>query len=566
MSSAEKTPDQIITSPADIDHSRYRVLLGPIRHIARPFHEIGEVRVVGTDSLSTAHSWLHTELARYLEPDHRERADGARAAIVDVDRAAATATLVSSLHGPTAAILDKVTALMAAAPPALLPDFSRPYRARLYNRLDLITYESAPFHTEAAARLWLQHKGEQAHSDGVQASITRLDPTLGWPRPVFEFAALRPDFGAKLHSNLTNLDNADNAFLPRVQPGAPSSMLGADSNTEPVLQEQTSASDLFGETVYRDRLAYHRHSTPALDQPTAADSHPAAFALQDHYRVRRDNPVHATWDTAMITAARHEADRALTPRRVFRFHDRRDTSRIIEVLWTGSAVPLHRRGWFATEHRQTPEATTFVAILGQRSSGLEILTMLTDRMAAFSTTTPVLRPAVDIPREPNQAILALDALHNRLTSQVHELTRQSDILRRPFAVHSSGPASTAESGSQTDRDYPPDRVFDFWRDGLFPGSRTGAITHNPLVRHNDRAEQALEPAAGRAAEQPAEHSTGTDPATRTERGGRITGLIEITHAQQPPEHHSTPTLETNPQAMPDALDRKQGPAASHELD
>ncbi|MGF6888031.1 hypothetical protein ABIA39_006544 [Nocardia sp. GAS34] len=564
MSSAEREPDQIITSPADIDHSRYRVLLGPIRHVTRPIHEIGEVRVVGADSLRAAHSWLQKELAQYVEPVHRERADGARAAIVEVDRAAATATLVSSLHGPTAAVLDQVTDLMAAASPASLPDFSLPYRARLYNSQDLITYESAPLQTEAAARLWLQDKGERAHSDGVQASITRLDPTLGWPRPVFEFAALRPDFGVKLHGSLSDLDNADDAFLPRLQPDARPSLATAYENTEHGLQAQTSASDLFGETVYRDRLAYRRGSAHiAAGQPAGTDSHPATFALRDLYRVRRDNRAHPTWDTSMITAARREADRVMTPRRVFRFHDRRDASRIIEVVWTGSAVPVHRRGWFATEHRQTPEGTTFVAILGRRSTGLEILDMLTDRMAAFGTTTPMLRPAVDIPREHDHEIFELDSLYDRLASQVDELTRQSDTLRRPFAVHRTGPANPIDS--REGRDYPPDRVFDFWRDGLFPGSRTGAITYNPFVQHNDRHEQGLTHAPDRTADYSTKRAANTDPGPHTEPGGRIAELIEMTHTQQPPGHQSTPTPDTSPPAMPASLDRERNHTADHEL-
>jgi len=563
MSSVENGPDQIITTPADIDHSRYRVVVGPIRHIRRPSHEIGEVRVVGADSLSTAHSWLQEHLKGYLEPDHRARADGARAAIIEVDRANATTGLVSSLYGPTAAVLGQVSELVTAQSRALLPDFSRPYRARLYNDEDLVTFESEPFQAEATARQWLQERGERGPMDGVQASITRLDPTLGWPRPVFEFAVQRPDFGANLCNSLIDIEDADDAFLARVQPGSPS-VLTAYQNTEHALQAQTSASDLFGETVYRDRLADRLRSTQIVNHPAETDSHPAMFALRDLYRIRRDNPAHTTWDTSIVSAARREADRVMTQRRVFRFHDRRDASRLIEVLWTGSAVPLHRRGWFATEHRHTPEGTTFVAILGRQTTGRAMLHMLTDRMPAFSTTTPVLRPAVDIPREHDHEILDLDYLHSSLTEQVHKLTRQSDTLRRPFAVHKTGQATTIESVRGEGRDYPPDRVFDFWRDGLFPGSRTGAITYNPFTWHNDPHEQGMVPTAGRPGEHSPERATATDPVPHTEPGERIAGLIEIARAQQPPEHRTAP--ETTPHAMPAALEHERDPTIDHELD
>jgi hypothetical protein len=235
-------PDPIITAPADIDHSRYRVILGRVRRVARPIHESEEVRVVGADTPSAARTWLGQQLTGYLTPEQLQRADGARAAIVEVNAADATTRLVSSLYGPTPAVLDHVVQLTRCTSAATRPDFSRPYQARLYNAEDLINYQSPPLRTEAAARIWFQDMAERAHNDGVQAGITRLDPTLGWPRPVFEFAAVRPNFGAKLHSSLTYLDNADDAFLLGPRAGGAPTVLAAYQNTTRGLQAQTSAN------------------------------------------------------------------------------------------------------------------------------------------------------------------------------------------------------------------------------------------------------------------------------------------------------------------------------------
>ncbi|WP_067666027.1 hypothetical protein [Nocardia miyunensis] len=553
------TDSTVHQDPSAIDRTRYRVAIGEVGRFDRAVREYGPLHVAGTDSLHSAYAWMAERLAGYTsERDGNRSSWGARAAVLDVNQHRETVTLMHSLHGYPAQLHTQVTQLMSGETTGVT-DLGHPYRARFYNAEDRYTAESPPFSSEAAARMWLSDKAETYLSDGVEAAITRLDPTNGWPRPILELGR-EPDgwlFGATVSNDLTDLTDAEAAsflsfsFTQHEDLIAP--LIDAYHDADKTVHEQRSAHDRFLATVYRDRLLHLLHS--AADERTAGfgHDHGVEFPLPDSYQVLDLSGEQPNWIDAFV----HQLDRdradALRPSEQFVFRDHDDRSRVIEVTWHPEHTGSDRRGWYATESVDTPDGPHFVAMLGRRETAVQILDMLADRMIGFASTQPVQRPAVNVPQDHWQAILAVGLRQRRFTGQAEAVAQQADTLRRPLGTVPGQLDNPGEAGPRNDATPP----FDFWRDGVFPGMHVDNVAYNPAVW--DLADNGTLTRKGIGA-----HTHGGE---NTDNGRRITRLLDAAIRDRDRTSETKPARTADPVAedtITIALDQQQ-PETGHEL-
>ncbi|MGF6888029.1 hypothetical protein ABIA39_006542 [Nocardia sp. GAS34] len=531
-------PSTVYEDPRAIDRTRYRVVIGEVGAFDRAVREYGALHVAGTDSLQSAYAWIAGRLAGYTADREGNRsAWGARAAVLEVDQDRGTVTLLHSLHDYPAQLHTHVTQLISGQTPGqttIVADLAHPYRARFFNAEDRFTVESPPFTSEAAARMWLSDKAVTHLSDGVEAAITRLDPTNGWPRPILELGR-EPGgsvFGAALSSHLTDLTDAEAAAFSSFaqHDDLLSPLINAYHDADNAVQHQHSAHDRFLATVYRDRVLHLLHS--AADERTTRFGHDHAteFPLLDSYRVLDPLGDRPNWIDALVHQMEDERTDGLRSGEQFVFRDQDDRSRFIEVTWRPEHAGSDRPGWYASESADTPDGPHFVAMLGRRETALQILNMLEGRMIGFTSTQPVQRPAVNVPQDQWQAILGASLRQRRFTGRAEAIAQQADALRQPLGTipqldHPGdlGPSSDAA---------PP---FDLWRDGLFPGMRVDGVAYNPAVWEHDGdrtlTRRTITPHAHRS--------------DAMDTGHRIAGLLDVAirHRDHGPDTTTAPTAD-----------------------
>lgn len=549
----------VYENPRAIDPTRYRLVIGEVAAFDSAVREYGAVHVAGTDSLESGYAWIAGRLAEYTAGREGNRsAWGARAAVLTVDQHRGTVTLLHSFHGYPAQLHTQVTQLMSGRSRGETAVVVDPYQARFFNAEDRFTVESPPFTSEAAARMWLSDKAKTYLSDGVEAAITRLDPTTGWPRPILELGG-EPDgslFGATLSNDLADLADAEatsyGSFLQHGDLLGP--LIDAFHDADAAVQEQRSAHDRFLATVYRDRLLHLLHSDADARRTAGfGHDHAAEFPLLDSYRVLDASGDRSNWIDALLHQMDSDRADALRAGEQFVFRDRDDPSRMIEVRWHPERAGSERRGWYATESVDTPDGPRFVAMLGRRESAVEILTMLADPMIGFASTQPVQRPPVNVPQDHWQAILGISMRQRRFTGQAQAVAQQADTLRRPLGtIPQLDNARDAAAGGAAPSS------FDVWRDGLFPGMRVKDVAYNPTV-WEDTGDGILT----RRTNTPHDHGSDT-----AEPGHRIAGLLDAAIRHRDYTADTTPAPTADPVAENTAaiaVDQPH-PEAGHELD
>ncbi|MCX4098423.1 hypothetical protein [Nocardia sp. alder85J] len=446
-----------------VDRTRYRVVIGEVGQFDRAIRTGGVLRVAGTNSLPAAYAWISDRLAEYADARATDRsAWGARVTVLDIDHDLGTVTVLSSLHGYPEQLRDRATALTSGHAPSDMDtaDLHRPYRARFYNAFDSVTLQSPAFATEAAARLWLDNRAEAHLSDPVEATITRLDPTSGWPRPVTELGSDGLVFGAMVSNDLNYLTQADDAFFEAL------TRQGVHTGTSFSGRSQHSARELFLATLYRDRLAHHDPTAASQLAQERGGAGAREFPLLDTYRMADPHVAAPSWVDALVHRADDERDRTLASSHRIMFADANDPSRLIEVRWQPEQPGASRQGWYATESVDTPDGPRFVVALGRRDTSIALLNMLERPMIGFDTIQPTSRTAIAIPRDRWHEIFQIGMQHSHVIAAATVVARQADTLRKPV-----GTTATAPDDHNINRVASTEPAFDLWRDGLFPGMR-----------------------------------------------------------------------------------------------